>query len=72
MKRNQGREEEKVESSWINSIYKTKNRGVLKLIDSSGEVHFVNINFIKHILEIPYIKKDGTPISGEELRCQKK
>lgn len=42
---------------------------MLKL--DNGETAFVNINLVLRELEFPYMKKDGTPVSVEEIRKSK-
>lgn len=50
-------------------FWKTKN--MLFLINEYGEMQIVGANLIKHVLEIPYTKKDGTFVSKEKILATK-
>jgi hypothetical protein len=48
----------------------SKNQKTL-IVTQGKEVAFISANLIKHLLEIPYTKKDGTLVSLENIKALK-
>jgi hypothetical protein len=49
----------------------SKSKDYLILTDERKQKMIVNVNLIKHCLEIPYTKKDGTQKTIEEIQSDK-
>mgnify|MGYP001079839375 CR=1 FL=1 len=49
-------------------LSKNQNLLVVQLEDRTA---FINVNLVKHLLEISYTKKDGTTVSVEAIREMK-
>ena len=41
------------------------------IVSKGNETALISVNLIKHLLDIPYIKKDGTVISFEDIQAMK-
>ena len=41
-------------------------------VSKGGTPAFISVNLIKHMLDIPYTKKDGTVVSVEDILAMKK
>jgi hypothetical protein len=37
------------------------------VVSKGGEVAFISVNLIKHLLDIPYTKKDGTEVLAQDI-----
>ena len=48
-----------------------KKNNAVYLVNEKGEAHVLGANLIKHVLEIPYTKKDGTFVSKERILSMK-
>jgi hypothetical protein len=61
----------------MGNVQKVKNANLIKSGETiavnleNGGVVFINTNLIKNLLEIPYIKKDGTKVTEKDLKAQK-
>lgn len=44
-----------------------KDRNAIFMVNEHGQMHILGANLIKHALEIPYTKKDGTHVSKEMI-----
>lgn len=51
----------------IKTVKYWKNKNLLFLVNELGNMQIVGVNLIKHALEIPYTKKDGTFVSKEDI-----
>jgi hypothetical protein len=49
----------------------SKSKDYLILTDERKQKMIVNVNLIKHCLEIPYTKKDGTQKTIDEIQSDK-
>jgi hypothetical protein len=41
------------------------------IVSKGGVPAFISVNLIKYMLDIPYIKKDGTEVSVEDIQAMK-
>ena len=41
------------------------------IVSKGGVPAFISVNLIKHMLDIPYTKKDGTQVSVEDIQFMK-
>ena len=41
------------------------------VVSTGGEVAFISVNLIKHLLDIPYTKKDGTEVLVQDILAMK-
>ena len=48
-----------------------KDKNTLFLVNEHGQSLVVGANLIRHVLEVPYTKKDGTFVSKEEIVAMK-
>ena len=51
----------------IKNIKLSKEKNSLFLVNEHGQAHIDGVNFIKHALEIPYTRKDGTLVTKEDI-----
>ncbi len=50
---------------------KLSKNGETLLVDINGQRGLISVNLVKHLLEIPYTKKDGTAVSIEQIKEKK-
>jgi len=55
----------------IKTVRFWKEKDALCLVNELGESQIVGANLIRHVLEIPYTKKDGTFVSKEQILSMK-
>lgn len=54
-----------------NTIVKLSQDKQTLIVSKGGVPAFISVNLIKHLLDIPYTKKDGTVVSLEDIRTMK-
>ena len=55
----------------INTSVKLSQDKKTIIVSKGGVPAFISVNLIKHMLDIPYTKKDGTKVSVEEIQAMK-
>jgi hypothetical protein len=55
----------------IKTVKFWKDKNTLFLVNEHGHMQIINANLIRHVLEIPYTKKDGTFVSTEQIQRMK-
>jgi hypothetical protein len=55
----------------INTSVKLSQDKKTIIVSKDGVPAFISVNLIKHMLDIPYTKKDGTVVSLEDIRTMK-
>lgn len=51
----------------IKTVKFWKDKNTIFLVNEHGQMLVVGANLIRHVLEIPYTKKDGTFVSKEQI-----
>ncbi len=54
-----------------NTIVKLSQDKQTLIVSKNGVPAFISVNLIKHLLDIPYTKKDGTVVSLDDIRTMK-
>ena len=54
-----------------NTIVKLSQDKQTLIVSKNGVPAFISVNLIKHLLDIPYTKKDGTVVSLDDIRASK-
>jgi hypothetical protein len=54
-----------------NTIVKLSQDKQTLIVSKNGVPALISVNFIKHLLDIPYTKKDGTVVLIEDIRAMK-
>ncbi len=54
-----------------NTIVKLSQDKQTLIVSKGGVPAFISVNLIKHLLDIPYTKKDGTVVSLDDIRTMK-
>jgi hypothetical protein len=54
-----------------NTIVKLSQDKQTLIVSKNGVPAFIAVNLIKHLLDVPYTKKDGTVVSLEDIRAMK-
>lgn len=62
---------EKIMKNQINTSVKLSQDKKTIIVSKGGVPAFISVNLIKHMLDIPYTKKDGTKVSVEEIQAMK-
>jgi hypothetical protein len=55
-----------------NTIVKLSQDKKTIIVSKGGVPAFISVNLIKHLLDIPYTKKDGTVVQLEDIQAMKK
>ncbi len=54
-----------------NTIVKLSQDKKTIIVSKGGVPAFISVNLIKHLLDIPYTKKDGTVVRLEDIQAMK-